>query len=360
MSKKLRLAGGIFAIIGISLLNACKDDEPPVRTVTFELAEQEVTESDGTLASFHPDIAEDDGEGRVIQVKLLFDRALAGNAVLRFDVDGTARQNATSSEVNDFEILEEGSSVTIDGDEITIAKGATQATFDILVFEDVMFEYDADALNDDDVPFETVILTLEQVVSGPIKLGAETEHTLKILEDDAVSFLQWEAQDMTPAEAAVDMDILFWVNGEIAWLSAEEGTAFEAVNIPAGIGEGDFGVSYTYYSGNSNDLYFIGVLFNTAGTLNGEKYTYQSSDPLVFEGNYTLANINPWTEEGNTPKIAQTMDKSGINYSNISQISPFDAGSRLRNKPVIKLDHMILSKVSSSSRANSLKLLKRK
>jgi hypothetical protein len=344
MSKKLRLACGILAIVGVSFLNACKDDEPPVRTVTFEMEEQEVTESDGTLTSFHPEAA-DGGEGRVIQVKLLFNSALAGNAVLKFDVEGTARENATSNEVNDFEILDEGENVTIDDDEITILKGATEATFDILIFEDAIFDVD----EDEEVLYETIILSLESVVSGPIKLGEQVEHTVKILEDDAVALMQWQANDMTPAAAAVDMDIIFWFNGTVEWAGAREGTAFEAVNIPAGLGEGNVGISYTYYGGLSNDLDFAGFFYSTAGTLNGQSYNIFESDPLVFEGHYTLANINEWSA-ASLPKVAQTMTKSGINYANMSQITPFATGSRMRDLGRVKLDQkMILKQLTSRS-----------
>jgi hypothetical protein len=347
---------GILAVGAICFLDSCKDDETPIAGITFELEEQEVTESDGTRESFHPEVNPDEGVGRVVQVKLVFDRALAGDAVLKFDVDGTARAKATSSEANDFEILDEAEMVTIDDDEITILKGATEATFDIMIYEDLLFEFDEDALNDEGAPYETVVLQLLSVVSGPAKLGAtQLEHTMKILEDDAVAFLQWEAQDMEFAAAEVDMDIIFWRNGAAAWTQgAGEGTDFEGINVPAGLGEGNWGVSYTYYSGNSDDLDFFGILFNTAGTLNNAKYTYhpQDGEPLVFEGNYKQVNVNAYSETS-PPKIAQTMVKTGINYSSISNLTSFTQGSRLINKN-LKLDQSMLKKVAARSKLNSL------
>jgi hypothetical protein len=337
-------------VLSVALLS-CKDDEPTISGISFELEEQEVTESDGTFASFHPELT-DEGRGRVIEVKLVFDHALANNAVIRFDIDGTARKVANNQELNDFEILEEGEMVTVDDDEITILKGATEAKLEILIFEDVAFEYQKDT------PFETIILTLEAVLSGPAKLGTQLKHTLKIVEDDAVGILQWQAQDMTPADAKVDMDLIFWLNDGVVWYAANEGTGFEGTNIPAGLGEGDFGISYTYYSGESDNLNFTGVLFNTGGTLNGQKYTYQVNNPLSFGGNYKKVNLNPWTEEGaSAPKIAQTMVKTGINYSNISGISPFpEGGSRANNPAPVKLDQAMLAKIASQSKLNSLKI----
>src|SRR5688572_28916637 len=135
----------VLAIASLSFLGSCDEDEPKPADISFEFAENEVPESDGKLTSFHPEL-EDDGEGREVEVRLLLNRAPARNVVVKFDIDGTARQEATSTEVNDFEILEEGEGITVDGDEITILKGTKEASFKILVFEDYSFEYEEDDL----------------------------------------------------------------------------------------------------------------------------------------------------------------------------------------------------------------------
>jgi hypothetical protein len=350
MKGLLKWVGSVSIIILMVQIISCKDDEIPITGIAFELADQEVTESDGSPESFHPEI---DGDGRVIQVKLAFDRELAGDAVITFSLAGTALQEETDDELNDFEIQATGDMMSISEEEITILKGATEASFNILIFEDLSFEYDEDVLNDDDVSFETIVITLGSVISGPVKLGEQFEHTVKILEDDAVAFLQWEAQDMEPDDAEVDMDILIWLNGAIVWGGVQPGPNFEGINVPAGLGEGEFGVSYTYYSGNSDDLNFAGILFNTAGSLNGDRYTYPDDDPLIFEGNYKLANINPWdSETGTNPLIAQTMVKSGIDYSEISEIEPFTSGSRVGDQVPFKLDPSVLKKIASQSKVN--------
>lgn len=334
MKNALKWAVVATALTGFMAMTSCKDEEPPIAIISFELEEMEVTESDGTFGSFHPELTDDESEGRVVQVKLLFDRALAGDAVIDFTIGGTALQDATSDEVNDFEIIAQGDMLTVDGEQMTILKGATEALINITIFEDLRFEYDEDVLNDDNVSFETIVITLENLVSGPIRLETPIAHTVKILEDDAVAFLEWEAQDMTPEAAEVDMDILFWLNGAIVWYAARPGSDFEAVNIPAGLGEGDMGISYTYYSGNSDDVDFAGVLFSTAGTLNGQRYTYPEDEPLIFLGNYKQANLNPWDDEGAggmNPLVAQTMKKSGINYTDFSGLNSFTSGSRQGN-----------------------------
>lgn len=355
---KIKLLLGVLAVGAVTTLNSCKDDEVPIAGVNFELAEQEVTESDGSITSFHPE-ATDDGEGRVVGIKITFDRPLAGDAVLKFGIRGTASIEATDDELNDYEIVEESDNLTINDDELTILKGAESVEFQVRLFEDVLFEYDEDVLNEDEVSYETIELELESVVSGPVKIGGQLEHTLKILEDDAVAFLFWEAQDMDPTAAEVDMDMIFWTNGDITWFGAREGTDFEGVNIPAGLPAGSFGISYTYYSGKSDDLDFEGVLFSTAGTLNGSRYTYPEGDAIVLPGTYMLKNINAWGETS-LPKIAVTATKSGINYSNISSPTIHDTGSRLKSHGLFKLDKSMLRKVAVISRENSMKGLVRK
>ena len=339
----------IFATASLSFLASCGEDEPKPADISFEFAENEVTESDGTVTSFHPEII-DDGVGREVEVKITLNRRAPGNIVIKFDLDGNARLEATADDLNDFEILEEGEGITVDDDEITILKGTTEASLKILVFEDLEFEFDDLDLNDDDVPYETVEISLEKIVSGPGKLGTQLEHTLKILEDDAVGFLAWESADMTAEEALIDMDVILWYE-QLTWLAgASAGTDIEAFPIPAGLGEGDVGISYTYYSGNSDDVNFQSAFFNTAGTLNGDRYTYGTDDePLVFGGNYKLVNKNEWSE-ASPPKIAQTAVKTGIDYDDFSSVETFTEGSRIKTRVPLKLDRKTLLGISAKSR----------
>src|SRR5215218_2908034 len=103
---KLNFVLSALILGGVLVLSSCGEDEVPKTGITFELAEQEVTESDGTPKSLHPDI-NSAAEVRGIPVKLVFDRPLAKNAVLKFDVDGTARatSSASTGELNDFELV---------------------------------------------------------------------------------------------------------------------------------------------------------------------------------------------------------------------------------------------------------------
>lgn len=356
MIRKSSLAWGIAAISCLSILSSCSDDdEPKIAGISFESGEQEVTESDGTPTSFHPDATEEGtGKGRVITAKLVFERALEGEVVLKYSMGGSARARSSRNELNDFEIVEKGENVEIDNNEITIAKGATEVFFSIRVYEDLLFEYLEDTpVNQDGIPYETVEITLESVASGPAKLGTQLTHTIKILEDDVVALMQWAAQDMTAEEAAVDMDLIFWHEGTMIWGSFSEGTEFEGINIPAGLPEGNYGVSYTYYSGNSEDLDFAAAFFTTAGKLNNRSYTFPDSDPLVFRGTYTKANINEYSETS-LPKIIQTMVKDKINFSNFSNINIDPTSSRIAPS-MTKLDPSVLKKIGERSRLNTLK-----
>jgi hypothetical protein len=327
---KRNLILGILGLAGLTFLSSCGDDTPTPSGVSFELADQSTTESDGTIKSVHPDLVQD-GQGKTVQVKLVFDKALPGATVIKYKIDGTASKinpvpaSGSDFEVNDFDVAE-GTNLTLTTDELTIAKGATEAIINVTVYEDYEFEYDKNVVNSDKVSYETIIFTMMSVVSGPAKLGTQVTHTINITEDDAVFLLQWGTNNTTSA-GDVDMDLLFSLNNELVWGSASDGT-YEIVNFPGGFPEGQYGLSYTYYAGTSDDVDFAMGVYTTSGSVNGQKYNYGTGNPLVFKASYTLKNINKWSDTS-PPKVVQTMTKSGINYTNFSTITvPADGGSR--------------------------------
>lgn len=328
---KIKFLLGVVAIGAVTALNSCKDDEVPVAGINFELAEQEVTESDGTVASFHPDEA-DDGVGRVIKAKLVFDIPLAGDVVLKFDVDGNARQTASTDELNDFTIEAEGESLTVDGTNVTILKGATEASFNVRIYEDFVMEWDADSeLNDDDIPYESIELVLESVVSGPGKLGEALEHEIKVLEDDAYVYMQWGINNSeNPGD--VNMDMLIYFNNTFAGGAAFSNASnpYEIITIPGGYPARTFGLSYVYKSGTADDVDFMIEILNFGGTLTT---TSGTSNPLLqFNGSYTLANINNYSSSAPQSKITQSITKSGLNYTNVTELTIPTSGSRVGNK----------------------------
>jgi hypothetical protein len=349
---KIKFLLGVLAIGAITALNSCKDDEVPVAGVNFELAEQEVTESDGTVTSFHPDEA-NNGVGRVIKAKLVFDIPLAGDAVLEFDVDGSARQTSSATESNDFEIEAAGDNLTVDGSQVTILKGSSEASFNIRVYEDNLIEFgeDEDDTNEEGVPFESVEINLERVVSGPIKLGEQAlTHELRILEDDTYVLLGWAVNGTEDDPGDVNMDIWVYVNDQLNF-KVEQSTTdspVEAFFIPAGANNIKIGMRYVYKSGSFDNVAFQSLVVNFGGTV--AKASGVTDVAAVSDGNYKLVNKYQETD----PKlISQSMTKSGLNYTGLTEITIPSAGSRVRN--TFQLDRSALLKTKPVSLMKFLK-----
>lgn len=340
------------------ILSACGSDDPPPRAgISFEKAEMEVTESDGTPASFHPDASAilelPAGQGRNIAVKLKFDNPLAEETVIAFTLDGTTyAYNPPNRQVNDFSIAETGDALTVQDDKITIAKGATEAAINITVYEDLDFEYDNTALNSNQVSYETLILTLTSVVSGPADLGDQKSFTLKIVEDDAVFILTWGI-DGGDTQGDVDMDLLF-LNGDnaIVWGSAQANSPYEIINFPAGFPSGTYGGAYTYYSGSSADVAFAVGIQSTSGTVGGKNYPYPEATPLIFDGHLGLGNINVWDDDGHVnhkgdPVVVQTFIKDGLNYTGITSITTLAADASSRQAQKLDFKHLTPGKIEN-------------
>jgi hypothetical protein len=336
----------LVTLLGIS---ACGDDGPPPKSgISFELESFETLESDGTLTSFHPDLGIDGSTGRDIEVRILLDRELSETTVVQYSVSGTAtRTNPSGNAVNDFAI-KDGLNTIVGTDKITIEKGASEASIIITVYEDFSFEVD-----DDDNPVETAIITLTSITSGNAELSLQDNYTLSIEEDDFLILHQWFV-DGTNDYGDVDMDLFAWLDDEVVNSSTTDNTTwdedfppYEALFIPAGFPNGIYGMSYTYFSGTSDDVEVASLMW---GRLNGNVYPYFSvdtGDVLVFEATYGLSNINEWTnpETGTDPLIVQTMVKNGINYTNISQISVPEESSRVSANRII-LERSSIKKIS--------------
>ncbi|HYC86636.1 MAG TPA: hypothetical protein VEB86_15495 [Chryseosolibacter sp.] len=328
--KIRRILALLFTAAIPFLYSACDDEEPKPAVVGFEFTEEEVTESNGELNSFHP-LMVNGATGREHSVKLLLDKPVSENSVIQFGVAGSATRNS-AAQLGDY---------SIEGSTVTIEKGQSEVIIPVTLYEDADFE-----LNDDNTAFETIEITLQSVVSGSVKLGEQLTYVLKVNEDDAVWVLEWGIND-TENPGDVDMDIFFTLDNEIIWYSdaVEE---FEILNIPAAFPGGAYGACYTYYSGTSDDVDFVVGIYSTAGTLNGASYTIEEG-PLTFGGHYTLANLNKYDDEveGTDPIVVQTMTKTGINYTSISEIQEAEAGSRRAFPSHIKLDKKLLSKMKS-------------
>lgn len=318
----------IMVVLGMGVFSSCKDDEKPRAKISFAQESMDITESDGTPASFHP-LYFNGATGRDIEVKLLLDRPLDETAVIAYTIGGTAIKN-TPSDIGNFEI--KGNS-----EYLTIGPGATEAVITITVFEN----FDFDAENETN-PFVTVILTLESVVSGPAELvqGSQNIFTLRIFEDDTFVILTWD--NGTEGQTGdVDMDLWLWLDDpetpaeDFTNLggSAAEDSDFEALLIPGGFPDGTYGLSYTYWGGTADDVNFYVSFANFGGNLNG------ATAPLEFTGAYTLANINVYDNASDPnhkgpPEIIQTMVKNGLHYTDISNIVTVDGTSRMDTRVI--------------------------
>jgi len=341
------LAGALMLSGALFILNSCKDDPAPNTNISFEKTEESTTESDGTTASFHPEL-QAGGVGKEIKVKLKLDRAVAENTVISYTVSGTAsKKNGTQTSngstyktYSDFYL--EGTNAN-DSETLVIEKGSAEAELSITVFEDYDFEVDDESTDGNYV--ETVILTLGSVVSGPAQLSTDgLVYTLTIQEDDILIVMGWETADGTND---ADLDLIAKTGGKVANASANESadgslkTGGEGLILPGGFPAGTYQLSYPYFSGTSNNVNFTIYMLNTAGTLNGKSYPYSGSSALSFNGNYNVQNVHKYEDLKNftdVTTVAQTMTKSGINYSNISAISTTNGTSRLKPSSLVPVN----------------------
>lgn len=310
----------IFTAIIFGLLifsSGCKDEEVPKSTIGFELinnlGQLEVKESNGQASSLHPTL-QTGATGLTYEVKLLLDRPVVGTTVVRFSTAGKATRGDGSA-LSDY-------SIDLHDNLLTINKGEQTASIWVTVYEDFELEYFE--LNNIAYLVEAFTITLNEVVSGPGIIGDDKTFSVFILEDDPLVFLSWDPQDEPGDDPGdVDMDLFAWFNGEIIGASTSNGISSEAVSFPAGLSDGQYGFSYTYYSGSSDDLEFYVDILNPGGIINGLENT------MSFTATYTAANMNKYDDGGTSPFIAQTMDKVGLNYINLTEITINANGSRL-------------------------------
>jgi hypothetical protein len=338
--QALALCGVLF------FMDSCKDDPAPIAGISFEKADEEINESDGTTKSFNP-LVLSGGTGRDLQVKVLLDKPAPDNIVISYTVAGTASRTIAGRAVNDFNLNGANAKAT---ETLIIEKGASEAIITLNIFEDDSFEID-----DDDNLYETVILTLDKVVSGSASLSETNKsYTLKINEDDLAIILQWDSSPETTTvdPGNVDLDIFVWLNSDIVGYSVTKSNEFEAVIIPAGYPDGNYGISYPYYEGSSNNVKFGVYMFGRS--VNNRAYLYLKDNPLAFSGTYTQTNVNKYDLNAEAPAvhIAQTIAKTKLNFAPSAQLTLSGTTSRtsgisdftLQSIPNTKLQLKSLSK----------------
>lgn len=301
-------------------ITSCSNDEPKIAAISFTVETADVFESDATPESFHPDIFQNPAaKGQEVRITLKSTATLTADAVVSFFVQGTASELIGQTGVPDF-------AVTAGKKTVTFPKGSAETDIVLTLFEDLDFE-----VYENSNPVETILITLNKVESGPAVIGADKFFVLNVKEDDAVIYLNWDASGNEPGNQTrgdVDMDLLLKYEGEIVATSAYEGTDPEYLTIPGGFASGNYGLSYNYYSGSSDQVLFKVFLWNLGGAIDGKYYNNLGGTPLVYSGTLGLENIFPWSN-GNFPKTVQSFKKQARDFSNVSLIERPVSGSRI-------------------------------
>lgn len=294
----------VVMIAGLLVASSCKkDDEKPKSGISFESESEDVNESDGT-----------------IEVKINLTRPVSEKVVLAYSLAGTA--TIGQGDDDDYSIKPTGGYITLE-------PGDSDFTLEVMLKEDGDIEIDVD----NNVLYETIVIKIDEVVSGPAMLEESIQHTINVYEDDMIVYLTWKNGAVEATD--VDMDIFAWIDDpntaeeDLRILNSETvggiriGTDYELVIIYGGLPEGKYGFSYVYYEGTSDDLNFTAEVTNFGGSINGGASTKS------FEGHYTKANINKWDDEaiGTNPVIRQTATKSDLNFVDFTAIDLLKAGT---------------------------------
>ncbi|HEY3402465.1 MAG TPA: hypothetical protein VGK59_03700 [Ohtaekwangia sp.] len=318
------------------LLISCSDDENPVTQIRFEVSQQKVKESDGTLESFHPGLIQG-ATGRIIPIVLTLSEPAPDDISIDVLISGTALRETNVNNLSDY-TFEAGAGVGINGSMLTIMKGTTEAVLKLRLWEDFNWEYDEDHLDENDIPYETVSITLQEV-HGPGKINtsvaAEVTHTLRIMEDDNLVLLEWDDTGLAPG--AVNMDIFVYIDGFLSGVADEPNTSnnFETITIPGGFPDMHLGMGYVYRKGVASPLDFHVMFYNLGGTLTD--FDGIARNQLDFYATYYQANINNYNSSNPTSQVEQTLDKLGFDLYNFSHLFIPDTGSRMAGKKKLLL-----------------------
>ena len=284
------------------------DDDPQI-TASFATATQTVSEAVG-----------------IMQINVTLSQAAPSAVTLQYTLAGTATDSVAAKAANpdlptDYAVRG-GTPGTLQ-----IAAGQTTGVIRLGVYSDFEME-DADPATAPWDP-ETIRITLTQASAGVMVSATNNVMEIKVNQQDGkVIALFWDEADV---DNTIDMDLFLWAGDlgaavadlELISLSASDDTEGpEVVFIPAVIKEVKIGVTYTYYAGTVTPMVFKSHFINFA---NGTIGTRE-----IYEGSYTLANLNPWDALADIVHIEQTFEINAAGeYINISTISTPASGSRV-------------------------------
>lgn len=291
MRKRSRFFTPLLLLLLMAVsIPSCKEDEPaPPAKLSFAESEITVSEADG-----------------IIEIELVLDKPAKEDITIEYSLDGTAIDVITAGTqyVPDYDILTEYL-------EVEIAKGETTGTIEIELLSDFYIESD-----------ETIEIEIQSVDSESIEITNDDDIEITVLQEDdgTILFLDWPEPG---PNGEADMDLLLRSGSTFLAGSIDEtNTPGEGIFIPASIGTGSFGASYTYYSGTLDPLNFEAIFIEvTDGTLEPE------ANRASYPGTYTAINKNPWTSLSST-KVVQTFQLVAGKCTNISVITAPSSGSR--------------------------------
>ena len=283
------------------------DDDPQI-TASFATATQTVTEADG-----------------ILQLSVTLSQAAPSNVTLDYTLAGTARDSVTARAA-DPDLPADYAIRGGNPGKVQIAAGQTTGVIRLGLYSDFVIEDGVPATIGVFDP-ETIVVTLTQASSGVMVSATNKTMELKVNQQDGKAIaLFWDEDNTT-----IDMDLFLWIGDigaavadlELISLSASDDTEGpEVIFIPATIKEVKFGVSYTYYAGNVTPMVFESHFINFANLTIGTRE--------IYEGTYTLANLNAWETLDEIVHIEQTFEVNAAGvYENISTISTPASGSRV-------------------------------
>ncbi|HEX6226102.1 MAG TPA: Calx-beta domain-containing protein, partial [Chryseolinea sp.] len=281
------------------------DDDPQI-TASFTEATKTVSEADG-----------------IQQLTVTLSQPAPSNVTIQYTLSGTARDSVTARAADPDLPADYAIRGGTPG-ELTIAAGQTTGVIRLGLYSDFVIE-DGD-VNTAAWDPETIIVTLSQASSNVVISTTNNKTELKVNQQDGkVIALFWdEGTD-------IDMDLFLWIGevgapldelGLISLSAADDTEGPEVVFIPATITEVQYGVSYTYYAGsvtpNNFESHFINFAAGAIGTRE------------IYNGSYTLANLNPWETLDEIVNIEQTFEVNADGeIVNVSTISTPGSGSRV-------------------------------
>ncbi|MEK6783253.1 MAG: Calx-beta domain-containing protein [Bacteroidota bacterium] len=305
------------------LLSSCNKDEVPPAKPQLSFTESSMT------------VNESDGE---IEVKLALDKPTSERFYITYELDGTATDKVNAgTNPYDYEIKDDYLEAKIDKDD-------TVAIIKIQLYSDSELEDD-----------ETIQISIKSVDSENIEITREDDIKITINQEDGmIVVLEWPAQNDT---AKADMDLLLRAGANTStWdgiLTGSVNQSFDSpefIFIPIAVNFAAYGLSYVYYDGSFDPLDFTATFIDVVNGTPEAANLRQS-----FDGEYTIANINAWTDPSTTI-VVQTFEKVGTEFKNISDIDEPATGSRLNTSSTSGLMQPSLVKKSGNPTPSKLML----